>query len=136
MFLLYGIRRSPIMGAMTVAYWIIAALLGLFYLYAGGKKIVQSKERLQPMMGWVDTVPMPMVRTIGALEVLGAAGLVLPPVTGILPGLALAAAAGFTVLQVLATGLHLSRGEVKETGLNVTLIVLAAAEVWLATIWL
>ncbi|NAS25688.1 DoxX family protein [Herbidospora sp. NEAU-GS84] len=121
---------------MTVAYWIIAGLLGLFYLYAGGKKIVQSKERLRPMMGWVDTVPMPMVRLIGVLEVLGAAGLVLPPLTGILPGLALAAAIGFAVLQVLATGLHLSRGEVRETGLNVTLIVLAAAESWLATIWL
>ncbi|WP_030455770.1 DoxX family protein [Herbidospora cretacea] len=120
---------------MTVAYWIIAGLLGLFYLYAGGKKIVQSKERLRPMMGWVDTVPMPMVRLIGVLEVLGAAGLVLPPLTGILPGLALAAAVGFAVLQMLAAGLHLSRGEVRETGLNVTLIVLAAAEIWLATIW-
>lgn len=142
MFLLYGVRRSPIMAwrtqeriAVTIAYWIVAGLLGLFYLYAGGKKVVQSKEELAPMMGWVDTVPMPMVRAIGVLELLGAAGLVLPPLTGVLPGLALAAAVGFTVLQVLATGLHLSRGEVRETGLNVTLIGLAATEVWLATIW-
>ena len=120
---------------MEIAYWIVAGLLGAFYLYAGGKKAVQSKEQLAPMMGWVDTVPMRLVRVIGVVEILGVAGLVLPPLTGIAPVLATAAALGFLVLQVLAAGLHLSRGEVKETGLNGTLIVLAAAAVWLATAW-
>ena len=120
---------------MRIAYWIVAGLLAVFYLYAGGKKAAQSKERLAPMMGWVDTVPMPVVRAIGAVELLGAAGLVLPPLTGIAPVLAMAAALGLLVLQLLATGLHLSRGEVKETGLNVALIALAAATAWLATTW-
>jgi hypothetical protein len=118
---------------VVISYWIVAALLGLFYLYAGGKKIAQSKEQLAPMMGWVDTVPMSVVRLIGAVEILGAAGLILPPLTGIAPGLALTAAIGFVVLQVLAAALHLSRGEVKETGLNWVLILLAAAAAWLAT---
>ncbi|MFD0025969.1 DoxX family protein [Streptomyces sp. NPDC058382] len=120
---------------MEIAYWIVAGLLAVFYLYAGGKKAVQSKERLAPMMGWVDTVSMPLVRAIGAVEILGAAGLVLPPLTGIAPALATAAALGLLVLQVLATALHLSRGEVKETGLNIALIVLAAVTAWLATTW-
>ncbi len=118
---------------MVVAYWIVAGLLALLYLYAGGKKLGQSKEQLAPMMGWVDTVPMPVVRFVGAVEILGAAGLVLPPLTGIAPVLAIAAAAGFVLLQVLAAGLHLSRGEVKETSLNVVLLVLAAVAAWLAT---
>ena len=120
---------------MEIAYWIVAGLLGLFYLYAGGKKIVQSKEQLAPMMGWVDTVPMPAVRAIGAVEVLGVAGLVLPPLTGVAPALALVAALGFLVLQVLATGLHLSRGEAGVTWLNMVLIALAALTAWLATTW-
>ncbi len=120
---------------MKVAYWIVAGLLGVFYLYAGGKKVAQSKEQLAPMMGWVDTVPMSLVRTIGVIEILGVLGLVLPPLTGIAPVLAVLAALGFVVLQVLATGLHLSRGEVKETGLNVTLIVVAGVAAWLATVW-
>ncbi|MFG2670957.1 hypothetical protein [Streptomyces sp. NPDC048445] len=55
--------------------------------------------------------------------------------TGIAPGLAMAAAIGLLVLQVLATALHLSRSEVKETGLNVALIVLAAVAARLATTW-
>ena len=43
------------------------------------------------------------------------------------------AAIGLTVLQVLAGALHLSRGEVKEIGLNVVLVVLAGVAAWLAT---
>lgn len=120
---------------MEIAYWIVAGLLGVFYLYAGGKKVAQRKEQLAPMMGWVDTVPMRLVRIIGVVEILGAVGLVLPPLTGIAPVLAVVAALGFLVLQVLATGLHLSRGEVRETGLNVALIVLAGVAAWLATTW-
>ena len=120
---------------MKIAYWIVAGLLGLLYLYAGGKKVAQTKEQLAPMMGWVDTVPMGMVRLIGVIEIVGVLGLWLPPLTGIAPVLAIVAALGFVVLQVLATGLHLSRGEVKETVFNVTLIVLAALAAWLATAW-
>ena len=118
---------------MTIAYWIVAALLGAFYAHAGGKKLVQSAEQLAPMMGWVDTVPMPVVRTIGALEALAVVGLVLPPLTDVLPWLAIAAAVGLVVLQVLATALHLSRGEVADVWLNVALVVMAAAAAWLAT---
>lgn len=128
--------RVGIMGvAVEIAYWIVAGLLAAFYLYAGGKKLVQSKEQLAPMMGWVDTIPMPVVRGIGAVEVLGAIGLILPPLTGVAPVLALVAAIGFTVLQVLAGGVHLSRGEKKEIGLNGALVVLAVVAAWLATTW-
>jgi DoxX-like family len=118
---------------MVIAYWIVAGLLALFYLYAGAKKVAQSKEQLAPMMAWVDTIPMPVVRLIGVVEILGAAGLILPPATGIALVLAVAAAVGFVVLQVLAAGLHLSRGEANVIGLNAALIVLAAVAAWLAT---
>ncbi len=70
---------------MTVAYWVLAALLGTFYLYAGGKKVAQSKEQLAPMMGWVDRSPMWLVRVIGVVEVAGVAGLILPRATGVAP---------------------------------------------------
>jgi hypothetical protein len=120
---------------VIIAYWIVAALLAVFYFYAGGKKIVQSKQQLAPMMGWVDTVPMPAVRAIGVLEVVGAFGLVLPPVTGIAPWLAVAAALGLVVVQIGGISLHLSRGEARLIGLNLVLLVLAGAAVWLATVF-
>jgi hypothetical protein len=119
---------------MEIAYWIVAGLLALFYLYSGGIKVVQSQEKLAPMMAWAGTaIPMAGVRAIGIVEVLGAVGLILPPVTGVLPVLALAAAIGLAILQVLATAFHLSRGEKKDLWLNLALIALAAVVVWLAT---
>jgi hypothetical protein len=60
--------------------------------------------------------------------------LILPPLTGIAPRLALAAAIGFVVLQILATGVHLARSD-KMIALNAGLIVVAGVTVWLATIW-
>ena len=43
---------------MTFAYWIVAGLLAVFFVYAGGIKVVQSPEKLRPMMAWVDSVPL------------------------------------------------------------------------------
>lgn len=120
---------------MNVAYWIVAGLLALFYLYGGGVKLVRSREQLRPMMAWVDSTPMPAVRAIGAVEVLGAAGLILPPLTGIAPWLALAAAIGFVVLQIAATRVHLRMGD-RQIALNLGLVLTAAVTVWLATTWL
>ncbi|MET8151260.1 DoxX family protein [Actinoplanes sp. NPDC049668] len=116
---------------MEIAYWITAALLAAFYLYAGGIKVAQSRERLRPMMGWVDSVPMPLVRTIGTLELLGAAGLILPPLTGIAPWLAVAAAIGLALIQVGGIAVHLSRGEARLIGLNIVLLAAAGAAAWL-----
>ena len=121
---------------MKVAYWIVAGVLALFYLYSGSIKIVRSKDQLRPMMGWIDTVPLRLVRTIGALEVLGALGLILPPLTGIAAALALAAAIGLVLLQIGAITLHLRRGEARLIGLNLGLVALAAIAVWLSTVWI
>ncbi|GAA3636828.1 DoxX family protein [Kineosporia mesophila] len=121
---------------MNIAYWILAGLLAVFYLYAGGKKVTQSQEQLMPMMGWVDTVPMPLVRTIGVLEVLGALGLILPPLTGIAPVLAVAAAIGLALIQIGGTVTHLSRGETGVIGLNLVLLAMAVVTAWLGTTWL
>ena len=120
---------------MNVAYWIIASLLAAFYLYGGVLKAVRSRDGLRPMMAWVDSTPMPAVRAIGLVEVLGAIGLVLPPLTGIAPRLALAAALGFVVLQLGAIPVHLRLGD-RRLALNVTLLLAAVATGWLATTWL
>ena len=121
---------------MTVAYWIVAALLASLYLYSGVLKVVRSPDQLRPMMGWIDTVPLRLVRGIGVIEGLGAVGLVIPPLIGIAKGSAFAAAIGLVLIQVGAIALHLSRRELKVIGLNVVLLILAGVETWLATVWL
>ena len=121
---------------MIIAYWILAGLLALFFLYSGGVKVVRPVEKLRPMMGWVDAVPLPLVRVIGVLEVMAAIGLILPPLTGIARALAVAAAVGLAVLQLAAIGVHLRRNEARLIGLNLVLVALSAVTIWLATVWL
>lgn len=116
---------------MNIAFWIVAGLLALFYVYSGALKVVRSRDRLRPMMAWVDRIPLPAVRALGTVEVLGAVGLVLPPLTGIAPWLAAAAAIGFVVLQAGAIPVHLTGGD-RRIGLNIGLVVTAAVTVWLA----
>jgi len=119
---------------MLIAYWIVAGLLAVFYLYSGAMKIVRSREGLQPIMHWVERAPMPAVKVIGVLEVLGAVGLILPPLTAIAPWLAVAAAIGLVLVQIGATILHLVRGEARQIGLNIALLVLAGVAVGLASV--
>ncbi|WP_031466563.1 DoxX family protein [Sciscionella sediminilitoris] len=119
---------------MNIGYWILAGSLALFYLYAGGAKLFRNREQLQPMMAWVDRTPMPVVRLLGTLEVMGAVGLILPPLTGIAAWLSLAAAGGLGILQIGATAVHLGRAD-RRIGLNIALFLAAAGTVWLSTTW-
>lgn len=121
---------------MMIAYWVIAAVLAVVYLYSGGMKLLRSKEQLRPAMTWVEHTPLFLVRVIGFLEVLGALGLLLPPLTGIATWLVMAAAIGLVVVQLGAIPLHLRRHEVNVIALNLMLLVLAGVEIWLGTIWL
>ncbi|MEU3343115.1 DoxX family protein [Streptomyces sp. NPDC006668] len=117
---------------MNIAYWIVAGLLALFYCYAGTLKVIRSRDQLRSMMAWVDRIPLPAVRVLGTVEILGATGLVLPPLTGIAPSLAPAAAVGFVFLQTGAIAVHLT-GEDRRVALNVGLTATAAVTIWLAT---
>jgi hypothetical protein len=117
---------------MNIAYWIAAGPLALFYCYSGTLKASRSRDQLRPMMAWVDRIPLPALRALGTVEILGATGLVLPPLTGIAPSLAPAAAIGFLLLQTGAIAMHLT-GEDRRIALNAGLIATAAVTVWLAT---
>ncbi|MFE3032104.1 DoxX family protein [Streptomyces canus] len=117
---------------MNIAYWIVAGLLALFYFYAGTLKVIRTPDQLRPMMAWVDRVPLPVVRALGTVEILGATGLILPPLTGIAPSLATAAAIGFVLLQLGAVAVHLT-GDDRRITLNLALITTAAVTIWLDT---
>ncbi|MGW1186038.1 DoxX family protein [Streptomyces drozdowiczii] len=117
---------------MNIVYWIVAGLLALFYLYAGTLKAIRSPDRLRPMMAWVDRMPLPALRALGTIEILGAIGLVLPPLTGVMPSLAVAAAIGFVLLQIGAIVVHLTGGD-RRIVLNIALATAAAVTIWPAT---
>jgi hypothetical protein len=93
---------------MNLILWSVQGFLALFFLAAGLPKI--SGRGLEKWVGFSD-LPRPLVISIGAAELLGAAGLVLPMATGILPWLTPLAAIGLAVNVLMASGFHIRAGE-------------------------
>lgn len=110
---------------MLIAVWIVSGILAALNLFAGASKIVTSREKLQKNMPYVEDFSSWQVKAIGALEVLAAIGLILPPLTGILPILAPLAAVGLVVLQLGAIVVHVRRGEQKGIVVNIAILLLA-----------
>ena len=111
---------------MNIALWIVQALLGLMFLFAGVQKGFRPLEAIAATMAWVSSVPSALVRFIGITELLAGIGLILPALTGILPALTIWAAVGLVVVMALAIAFHVSRREYSAVGINVVLLALAA----------
>jgi len=94
-----------------VALWVVQVLLAAAFLGSGATKLSRPREKLVKNMGWVEDFSQPTVRIIGVLEVLGAIGIVLPALTGILPWLTPLAALGLVLTMIGAALTHLRRAE-------------------------
>ena len=111
---------------MNITLWIIAGLLAAAFAAAGAMKLAQPKAKLaESGMAWTEDFSEPQVKGIGAVEVLGAIGLILPAVLDIAPILSALAAAGLAVTMLLATVVHARRGE--KSNIPVTLVLAALA---------
>ncbi|MDX1394596.1 MAG: DoxX family protein [Gemmatimonadota bacterium] len=118
---------------MTVS-WILQGLLAAAFLGAGSMKLARTREQLLAQgaaMAWVEDFGPTSIRLIGVAEVLGAVGLVVPTVTGILPVLATVAAGGLVLLMIGAAAIHVRRGEVRALAAPVALGAMALAAVFL-----
>ena len=116
--------------ALNVTLWAVQILLALVFAFAGFAKLTQPTSALAASMTWVTDVPTGLVRFIGAAELAGALGLLLPSLTRIRPRLTALAALGLLLVMVLAGGFHLSRGEGGMLPVNVVLAALAAFVTW------
>jgi hypothetical protein len=98
-------ERRP---AVTYALWIVQGLLGALFVFAGGMKLVLPLEQ---MKGPIE-LPGVFLRFIGAAELLGGLGLVLPGLLRVRPGLTPLAAAGLVVIMAGATVMGFMVGDV------------------------
>jgi len=111
---------------MDTAVWIVAALLAALFLVTGLAKITRPRlEMAEGRMKWAADVTDDQFRAVGVLELLGAAGLILPAVLGIAPTLVPLAAVGLALTMVGAIVAHLRLGETDR--LAVPIVVLALA---------
>ena len=96
---------------MNILLWVVAGLLALAFLGAGGMKLATPRAGLQEKMAWVEDYSDNAVKGIGLVEVLGAIGLIVPAATGIAPVLVAWAALGLAAVMAGAVVVHLKRGE-------------------------
>ena len=96
---------------MNTALWIIQAFLAFAFLVVGVMKVAMPREKAAERAPYVEDFTGKQIWLIGILEVLGAIGLILPGLTGILPWLTPLAAVGLALTMIGAMITHFRRKE-------------------------
>jgi hypothetical protein len=120
------------MATMNVALWIAAGLLALVALVGGISKVFVPQEKLAGSPGgeWTADAGAGFVKALGGLELLAAAGLILPAVAGIAPVLVPVTAVCWVLLMVGAMITHARHGGYRFVALNVIYLAIAAFVAW------
>ncbi|WP_422735801.1 DoxX family protein [Micromonospora sp. WMMD729] len=117
---------------MNIALWIAAGLLAAVALTGGITKTFVPRRKLAAHRGggWTGDASDGFVRTLGVLELLAAAGLILPAVLDIAPVLVPVTAICWVLLMVGAMITHLRYQEARFVAVNLVYLALAAFVAW------
>jgi hypothetical protein len=124
-------RREP-GEIMNLALWVAAGLLAAIALTGGISKTFVPKKKLSDTHGgeWTEDVSGGFVKTLGGLEILAAAGLILPALTGVVPVMVPVTAVCWVLLMVGAMITHGRLNQYKLVMLNVAYLALALFIAW------
>jgi hypothetical protein len=113
---------------VNAALWVVAIVAGAISFAAAVNKLMQPKAELvkSENMGWANEFSEANIKRIGAVEMLGVFGLILPQATGRVEILTPIAACGLILLQIGALITHVRRGELRMLTINVPLILALA----------
>lgn len=112
--------------------WLTQWLLALLFGMAGVTKTALPKDQLAARMPWSSAFTTRTLRTIGALEILGALGLVVPTLAGTWLWITPLAAMGLLLVMLLAARLHLQRQEPRSAAVNLVIAAIASMIAWLS----
>lgn len=116
---------------MNGVLWGAAAVLAVVFLLSGLAKLLEPHQKLiDGPMPWAEDFSSRNVKTIGLLEVLAAAGLIIPPWVDVAPWLAPLAACGLLCLMIGAFSTHIRREEHHFLLINAVLMVLSIFVIW------
>ena len=122
---------TPPSKGWHIGLWVAQIALAALYGMAAYMKLLMSPADLVAMgLLWVENAPLLFVRAIGFAELLGVIGLILPAATRIRPDLTVMAAWGLLVVQILAIGFHMIRGEFSVLGFNAIYLALCLFVIW------
>jgi uncharacterized membrane protein YphA (DoxX/SURF4 family) len=116
---------------VNVVLWVLQSLLALAFIGAGAGKLSQPKDKLKAQMEWVNHTSETNVKLVGAVEVIGGLGVILPAVTKIATVLVPIAAVGLAITMALALLVHVRLHDpiAKASG-AIILFVLAVVVAW------
>jgi hypothetical protein len=117
---------------MNLILWIAAGLLAAVALTGGVTKVFVPKEKLAAARGgeWTAGAGVGFVKTLGVLEILAAAGLILPAVVDIAPVMVPITAVCWVLLMIGAMITHGRLGQTKLVLLTLGYLALAAFVAW------
>jgi len=94
-------------------------------LYSGIHKSIYSKQRLVAIgQTGVEGLPIGLIRFIGAAEILGVVGIIVPSLLDILPALTSISAICFAIIMIPAAIIHYKRNEPRNVLTNCILFSL------------
>jgi hypothetical protein len=117
---------------MNLALWIVAGLMAVAFAVGGVSKLIIPKERIATLPGgkWVEGVSADFVKATGVIDLVAAAGLVLPAMLDIAPVLVPVAAVGVVLLMIGAAVVRLRFGSPKAIVGDAAYLALAAFVAW------
>lgn len=118
------------MKALRAAVWVAQVLLAVFYAAAGAAKMFMPMAELPGMIPWTADYSEGFVRFTGFLDLLAAAGILLPDLLRIWSWITILAALGSAVLQIFAIVFHLWRGEFPVLLINFSALALSCFILW------
>lgn len=113
--------------AKAIALWIARILVAIPFLIAAWLEGLSSPADLIAMdLVWIPDAPLWLVRSVAGVEGLAALGLILPGLVRLPDRIVTVSAVTLFVIQLCALGFDLSRGELNELAVKLTILGLTA----------
>lgn len=112
---------------MNLIQWILQILLAVIFASSGSMKILTPKTKLlkDKNFRWVKDYSSDKLKQIGALEILGAIGLIVPNLTNTWQWVTPLSALSLAVIMFLASQTHAKRKESKQVAMNIVILFMA-----------
>lgn len=111
---------------INIFLWAAQVLLALTFIWAGFMKIFKPEDLPFP---WIKANPN-LVLITGIIDLLAGLGIVLPALLRVQPKLTVLTAYGIIALMITASIFHISRGEAKDIGFNIFILLIAIFIAW------
>ena len=111
---------------MTIAIWIVQALLGLIFMITGSFKFFQSKEKVIESGGtWAADFSAGIIKLIAGTELLSGVLVIVPRLAGHGRYFTFVGAACIALIMAGSVWVHISRREHMHAGINVLFLAMA-----------